>query len=114
MTRVKKGVRALKRRKNILSRAKGYRFGRSTKVRQAKEALVHAESYAFDHRRDKKTDRRRLWQVNINAEIRKYDLSYSKFINMLKKKNIELDRKILADLAQNEKEVFAEIVKQAK
>ncbi|MCA9356158.1 50S ribosomal protein L20 [Candidatus Nomurabacteria bacterium] len=114
MTRVKKGVRALKRRKNILSRAKGYRFGRSTKVRQAKEALVHAESYAFDHRRDKKTDRRRLWQVKINAEIRKYDLSYSKFINMLKKKNIELDRKILADLAQNEKEVFAEIVKQAK
>lgn len=114
MTRVKKGVRALKRRKNILSRAKGYRFGRSTKVRQAKEALVHAESYAFDHRKDKKADRRRLWQVKINAEIRKYDISYSKFINMLKKKNIELDRKILADLAQNEKKVFAEIVKQAK
>mgnify|MGYP003508268073 CR=1 FL=1 len=111
MTRVKKGVNALKRRRNVLKRAKGYRFGRSTKERQAKEALVHAESYMFAHRKDKKADARTLFQVKINAGSRASGMSYSKLMDALKKKGIRLDRKILADLAENHPTVFEKIVK---
>ena len=112
MTRVKRGTNSLKTRKNILKMTKGYRFGRSTKERQANEAIVHAGSYAFAHRRDKKSDRRRLWQTKINAAVRTFGLSYSKFIDALKKKNIEVDRKILADMAENNTESFARFMKQ--
>ncbi|TSC59322.1 MAG: large subunit ribosomal protein L20, partial [Parcubacteria group bacterium Gr01-1014_107] len=80
MTRVKKGVHALKSRRNILKRAKGYRFGRSKKERQANEALAHAGRYAFAHRRERKNDFRRLWSVRLNAFLKERDLSYSKFI----------------------------------
>jgi len=111
MSRVKRGVIALKRRRNVLSQVKGYRFGRSKKERQAREAIVHAGAHAFAHRRDKKADRRRLWQVKINASVREMGMSYSKFMGALKKKNILLDRKVLADLAQNHPSSFKKIVK---
>ena len=111
MTRVKRGVIKNKKRKNILVQTKGMRFGRSTKVAQATEALSHAGAYSFAHRKDKKADARSLWTTRINAAIRPFELSYSRFINGLKKKNIELDRKILSDIAQKNPETFARIVK---
>lgn len=111
MTRVKKAVNALKSRKNILRRVKGFRFGRSTKERMAQEAIAHAGSYSFAHRRDKKNDFRKLWTVKINAGLG--ELSYSKFISMLKKKNIAVDRKILAELAEFSPQSFKRLVKQA-
>ncbi len=111
MTRVKKAVHALKTRRNILKRAKGFRYGRSTKERQAYEALAHAGKYAFAHRRDKKNDMRKLWNVRINRGLAEHNISYSKFIGALKKTNIGLDRKILSYLAENNPAIFAEIVK---
>ena len=114
MTRVKGGQHALKRRRKMLGMTKGYRFGRSTKERQAKEAIVHAGTYAFAHRRDKKNDQRKLWEVRINAMVRAEGMSYSKFIGALKKANIALDRKILSDLAQNAPETFKKVVAKVK
>jgi len=111
MTRVKRGVIKNKHRKNILAQTKGFRFGRSTKKSQAKDALKHAGTYSFAHRKDKKADARSLWTTRINAAIRPFEISYSKFIDGLKKKNIELDRKILSDIAQKNPETFARIVK---
>jgi len=112
MSRVKRGTISSKRRSNVLSKAKGYRFGRGTKEKQAKEAILHAGVHAFGHRRDKKGDFRRLWQIKINAAVRGAELSYSKFIGALKKKNIGLDRKVLADMAENNPETFDRIVKE--
>ncbi len=109
MTRVKGGQNKLKKRKNVLSMTKGYRFGRSTKTRQAIEAIAHAGSYAFAHRRDKKTDKRALWQVRINAAVRPLGLSYSKFIDKMKKANVQIDRKILSDIAASKPETFKKI-----
>lgn len=114
MTRVKKGVNALKSRRNILRKVKGYRFGRSTKERQANEAIFHAGTYAFAHRRDKKGDFRRLWNVKISYALKELGLSYSKFIPMLKNKNVTLDRKTLADLAEHKPLVFKKIVEAVK
>ena len=111
MTRVKRGVTKNKRRKNILTQTKGFRFGRSTKEAQAKEALAHAGTYSFAHRKDKKADARRLWQVRINAAIRPFGMSYSKFIDALKKKNIAVDRKILSTIAKDHPASFERIVK---
>lgn len=111
MTRVKRGVTKMKRRRNVLSQTKGYRFGRSTKEAAAKEAIVHAGAYAFAHRKDKKADKRRLWQVKIGAVVREQGMSYSKFIGILTKKNIKVDRKIMADLAQNNPETFSRLLK---
>ncbi len=92
MSRVKGGVISLKRRRNVLKRAKGYRHGRSTKERAAKESLVHAGKNAFAHRKDKKNDYRMMWIVRLNAAIRENGFkSYSTFINHMKQKNIELD-----------------------
>lgn len=113
MSRVKKGVNALKTRRNILRAVKGYRFARSKKERAANEALMHAGTYAFAHRRDKKNDFRRLWNVQINAALGP-DASYSKFIGDLKKKGIALDRKILATLAEKSPEVFSRVVAKTK
>lgn len=109
MTRVKRGTTSLKRRRNVLSQTKGYRHGRGTKEIQAKEAIVHAGTYAFAHRKDKKADMRRLWQVRIGATVKEMGLSYSKFIGALKKKEVEIDRKILSDLAQNNPETFKKV-----
>lgn len=110
MTRVKKGVHALKRRRSVLKQAKGFRHGRSKKERQAKEALLHAGAYAFAHRRDKKSHNRKLWNIKINAGARQLGMSYSKLIGGLKKKNIMLDRKILADFVQNHPATFAKVL----
>lgn len=111
MTRVKRGTIKNKRRKNILAKTKGFRFGRSTKVAQAKDALKHSGNYSFAHRKDKKADARALWTTHINAAVRPLGISYSKFIDGLKKKDIIIDRKILSDLAQSNPETFARIVK---
>jgi len=94
----------------MLRKVKGYRHGRSTKERQAQEAIFHAGAYAFAHRRDKKGDFRRLWNVRISASLKELGFSYSKFIPALKKKGIELDRKSLADMAMNHPMVFKKIV----
>ena len=114
MTRVKRGTTALKRRRSILKAAKGYRLGRSKKEKQAKEALLKAGSYAFAHRRKKKGDFRRLWNVRINSELRKNGTTYSKFINLLLNKKIIINRKVLSELASENPEIFKSIVEKAK
>ena len=110
MTRVKKAINALKSRKNILRKVKGYRHGRSTKERQAQEAIFHAGAYAFAHRRDKKGDARRLWNVKISYGAKRLGTSYSKLMGNLKKNGILLDRKILATLVEQNPETFKKIV----
>ena len=110
MARVKGGLMAQKRRRNILDEVKGYRLQRSKKKKVAREAIYHAQLYAFDHRKDKKGDFRRLWTVRINAALMAFGLKYSRFIKTLKDKNIELDRKVLATLAKDRPESFARIV----
>ncbi len=110
MARVKKGVNALKTRRNVLKMVKGYRFGRSTKERQAYEAIMHAGTYAFAHRRDKKGEMRRLWNVRLNSVLNQNGLSYSKFMGALKKKNIALNRKMLSELAADKPETFKKIL----
>lgn len=114
MTRVKRGVQKMKSRRNLLKQAKGFRFARSKKEAAATEALMHAGAYAFAHRRDKKGVNRRLWNIKINAGTRPEGLSYSKFIDALHKKNIALDRKILAQLAEFNPETFKRVVAQVK
>ena len=114
MTRVKKGLNALKSRRNILKQVKGYRLDRATKERSAQDAIAHAGAYAFAHRRDKKGVVRRLWNVRINAGLREQGLSYSKVIGKMKKANIEIDRKILSDLAQHNPETFKRVIAQVK
>ena len=94
----------------MLEYTKGFRWGRKSKFRAAKEAIYHAWEYAYRDRRNKKRDFRRLWQLQINAASRKNGLTYSQFINKLKKNNIELDRKVLAELAQKKPEVFQKIL----
>jgi len=114
MTRVKRGVLKTKTRRNLLKQVKGYRFGRSTKEANAMDAMMHAGAHAFAHRRDKKGSMRRLFNVKINAAIRPEGFSYSKFIDVLKKKGIEIDRKIMADLAENNPDTFKRLVAQVK
>ncbi len=111
MTRVKRGTTANKKRTKILKYTKGFKWGRKSKERAAKEALLHAWTHAFQGRKEKKRNYRQLWQVQINAASRTQDISYSKFIAGLKKANIKLNRKILAELAQNEPDVFEKIAK---
>ncbi|MBI5733466.1 MAG: 50S ribosomal protein L20 [Candidatus Kerfeldbacteria bacterium] len=114
MARVKRGMMHLKRRRNLLKKTKGYKWGRKSKIKLAKVAVRKAGVHAFAHRRDKKGDFRRLWQVQINAAVREYGLSYSRFIDLLKKAKIELDRKILAQLANDYPAVFAKLVEAVK
>ncbi len=113
MTRIKGGVMALKKRNNMLERAKGYRGVRSKKKNFAHEALMRAGRYAFAHRKDKKTAFRQLWIVRLNAAVRATGhKSYSTFIAKLKKNNFALDRKVLAEFASEHPEVFERISKQ--
>ena len=114
MPRVKRGTIAQKRRRNLLAQAKGFRFGRSKEEREAKVAVTKAGAYARAHRRAKKNDFRRLWQIQIGAAVRPFDLSYSRFMDLLKKKGILLDRKILATLAQEEPATFQRVVESVK
>ena len=114
MARVKRGKTAHKRRKHLLKYAKGFRWGRKSKYKLAKDALYHAWRYAYRDRKAKKREFRALWQIQINAACRQQGLSYGKFIHGLKQKKIELDRKILADLAQNHPQIFEKIVEKMK
>lgn len=114
MARVKRGVAHLKRRRNLLKRTKGYKWGRKSKITLAKVAARKAGVYAFAHRRDKKGAQRRVWQVQLNAAVREYGLSYSKFIDKLHKAKIELDRKVLSQLAREYPEVFKKLVEALK
>ena len=114
MTRVKRGTTAHKRRKNIIKQAKGFKWGRKSKYKLAKDALRHAWTYAYRDRKVKKRDFRRLWQIKINAAVRQQGITYSRFIEALKKANIELDRKILANLAEKQPEIFTKIIKKVK
>lgn len=114
MTRVKRGVAANKRRKKILKQTKGFKWGRKNKYRLAKDALRHALMRAYQDRKRKKRDFRQLWQIKINAAARKNGLSYSRLINQLKKAKIEINRKILAQLAEKQPEVFKQILEKIK
>jgi large subunit ribosomal protein L20 len=114
MSRVKRGTTKLKRRRNILSQVKGYRFGRGTKERAAKEAIAHAGSSAFRDRRTKKREFRRLWTLRINAASRAVGFPYSKLIGELKKRKIGLDRKSLSALAKDYPDAFERLAQQLK
>lgn len=114
MTRIKRGVMAHKRRKNVLKRAKGFSYERKNKYIKAKDALMHAGVYAYRDRRAKKRLMRGLWQIRLNAAVREHGISYSRFMNGIKKTNIGIDRKVLADLALNNPDIFAKIVEKAK
>lgn len=93
-----------------MKKTKGYRYGRKSKKRAAKQAWVHAGKYAFEHRKDRKNDRRRQWQIVISAALSEHDVSYSDFIHQLKENNVELDRKVLALLAKERPETFDRVV----
>jgi len=114
MVRIKKGVTAHKHRKHLLKHAKGFRWGRKSKFRAAKDALLHAWEYSYRDRKVKKRDKRGLWQVQINAACRAAGSNYSKFAFGLRKNNIALDRKILAQLCQDNPDIFKKITEKVK
>ena len=114
MARVKKGVTAHRRHKKLLGKAKGYYNARRKVYRVAKQAVTKALQYAYIGRKQKKRNFRALWIVRINAGAREFGLSYSRLIDGLKKAGIEMDRKVLADLAVFDKAAFGKIVEQAK
>lgn len=114
MARVKRGVVARRRHKKVLDQAKGYYGARSRVFRVAKQAVTKAGQYAYRDRRVKKRVFRALWITRINAQARELGMSYSRLVDGLKKANIEMDRRVLADLAMNDKEAFAAVVEQAR
>lgn len=114
MARVKRGVTSHRRHKKVLKLTKGHRLGRSTRIREAKSSLLHAGEYAFAGRKNRKRDMRRLWILQLGNAVRTEGLSYSKFMHALKVKKINLDRKILADLAVNHIEDFKKIIAEVK
>ena len=114
MARVKRAINAQKKRRALLEQASGYRGQRSRLYRKAKEQVTHSLVYAYDHRRSKKGDYRKLWIARINAAARELGMSYSVFMNGLKKASIDIDRKVLADLAVHDKAAFSRIAEQAK
>ncbi|WP_041726559.1 50S ribosomal protein L20 [Caldisericum exile] len=114
MMRVKAGIVTRRKHKKILKLAEGYRGAASRRFKVANEAVMHALKYSYIHRREKKREFRKLWIARINALAREYGLTYSRFINGLKLANVEIDRKILADLAVNDVKAFEELVNKAK
>ena len=114
MPRVKRGVTARAKHKKVLGEAKGYYGARSKVYRVAKQAVIKAGQYAYRDRRQKKRQFRALWIARINAGARECGISYSRLINGLMKANVEVDRKMLADLAMHDKEAFAALAEQAK
>jgi large subunit ribosomal protein L20 len=114
MTRVKRGTIANKRRKKTLKYTKGFRWGRKSKERAAKEALLHAWTHSFQGRKERKRDFRRLWQVKMGAAAKAEGMSYSKMIAALKKHKIELNRKMLAHLAEHEPNAFKKVLASLK
>lgn len=114
MPRVKRGPRRARRRKKILRQAKGYFLTKSKLHKSAREAVMRALRFAYRDRRNRKRAFRRLWITRINAAAQQYDLTYSRFIGGLRKAGIELDRKVLADLAVRDPEAFGALAQQAK
>ena len=114
MPRVKRGTSHVKKRNRLLKEVKGYKWGRKNLIKQAKTAETKAGAHAYMDRRKKKRTSRALWQIKISAFAKENDLSYSRLINLLKINKIDLDRKILADLAENNKKVLAGIIEEAK
>ena len=114
MARVKRSVHAKKKRREVLEKAKGYTGTRRKRYRAAKEQVMHSGNYAYRDRRDRKAQFRRLWITRINAAVRPYGISYSVFINGLKAADIEVDRKILADLAVRDSAAFGALVVAAR
>lgn len=114
MPRVKRGTTHVKKRRKLLAKVKGFRWGRKNLIKLAKTAATKAGAHAYADRKKKKANFRGLWQIKIGAAVREQDLSYSKFIDLLKKKSIELDRKVLAGLAQNHHLIFNKIVEKVK
>ena len=114
MVRVKRGKQARKKKKRLFQQVKGFRWGRKTRLKLAKDALRHALAHAYRGRKEKQRTMRRLWQIQISAACRQEGISYSKFINGLKKNKIDLDRKILSQLAQTRPDIFKKIVEKIK
>jgi len=114
MARVKRGVHAAKKRRTTLERAAGYRGQRSRLFSKAKEQVTHSLVYAFDHRKDKKGDFRQLWIQRINAGAREHGLTYNRFIQGIKAAGIEVDRRLLSELATNDPAAFAQLVEVAR
>ena len=114
MARIKRGVTKRRRHKKILKMAKGYFLGRSKLYKSAHEAVMHALAYAYRDRRNRKRDMRRLWITRINAAARQHGMSYSAFMNGLRRANVTVDRKILADLAVRDAAVFTRVAEMAR
>ena len=114
MTRIKRGTVTKKRHKNILESAKGYRWGRKNLFRKAKEAVIKAGKYAYRDRRSKKRSFRSLWITRLNTALRLHGITYREFIALEKAKNIELDRKVLSQMAVDNPEVFAKFIESVK
>jgi large subunit ribosomal protein L20 len=114
MTRVKRGTIAHKKREKILKYTKGFRWGRKSKEKLAKEALIHAWQHAYRGRKQKKRDFRALWNNKLNAALRQEGITYGKFINSLKKADIKLDRKVLAEIAEGHPEAWKDLVSSVK
>lgn len=114
MTRIKRGVAAHKKRERLLKLTKGFRWGRKSKERAAKEALLHALSRSFQGRKEKKRVNRALWNVKINAGARKEGTKYSELMNLLKEKGVRINRKMLAELAEFHPEVFKKVIESVK
>ena len=114
MVRIKRGKTTIKRRRNVLKQTKGFKWGRKSKERAAAEALLHAYTHAFHDRRKKKGVQRKVWAIRINAAARTEGVSYSKLIGSLKKANIVLNRKMLANLAEHHPTVFAKVLESVK
>jgi large subunit ribosomal protein L20 len=114
MSRIKRAVQARKHRKHLMAHAKGFKYGRKSKFKLAKEALRHAWTYAYRDRKAKKRSFRNLWNLQINALARQNGITYSRLINGLKKNKIELNRKVLSELANEYPKVFIKIIEEAK
>ena len=114
MVRIKRGTISLKKRRSILAKVKGYRWGRSSKEKQAREAILHAGNHAFAHRRKKKGDFRRLWNTRISAALNQHSLSYSQLIHALKEKGYAVNRKVLSEIAQKHPEAFTRVIETIK
>src|SRR3989338_6422203 len=114
MARVKGGMTTRRKHKKVLKLAKCYWMTRNKQIKKAKEAVLHADQYSFTGRKDRKSDFRQLWILRINAAVRPLGLTYSTFINRLKSKKIELDRKMLSKIAIEYPKVFEKIVEQVK
>lgn len=110
MPRVKRGMTHVKKRRKLLKDVKGYKWGRKKLIKLAKTARTKAGAHSYVDRRKKKRTMRGLWQIKINAFVREYGLSYSRFMGLLKTNKVEIDRKVLADLAVNNKEALAALI----